>query len=93
MGSVGSASCSSAFYDMMGTANIHVFPTLTSAQLARVATHGRVRPVAPGDVLAEAGEQAARFFVVTEGLIEVVRPVGTTGNPWPRLGRGSSPAK
>src|SRR5438477_1396070 len=66
----------------------HVFPTLTSAQLARVATHGRVRPVAPGDVLAEAGEQAARFFVVTEGLIEVVRPVGTTEESVATFGPG-----
>ncbi|PYP53595.1 MAG: pyridine nucleotide-disulfide oxidoreductase [Gemmatimonadetes bacterium] len=55
----------------------HVFPTLTPAQVARVAAHGRVRRVDQGEVLVEAGEQTARFFVVTEGLIEIVRPVGT----------------
>src|SRR5438477_6174867 len=55
----------------------HVFPTLTPAQVARVATHGRMRRVGHGEVLVEAGEQTARFFVVTEGLIEIVRPVGT----------------
>src|SRR5438874_3134533 len=55
----------------------HVFPTLTPAQVARVAAHGRVRRVDQGEVLVEAGEQMARFFVVTEGLIEIVRPVGT----------------
>ena len=55
----------------------HVFPTLTPAQVARVAAHGRLRRVDPGEVLVEAGEQTARFFVVTEGLIEIVRPVGT----------------
>src|SRR6266571_2608143 len=53
-----------------------VFPTLTPAQVARVAAHGRVRRVDQGDVLVEAGQQTARFFVVTEGLIEVVRPIG-----------------
>src|SRR5437763_14162708 len=56
----------------------HVFPTLTPAQVARVAAHGRVRRVDQGEVLVEAGEQTARFFVVTEGLIEIVRPTGTT---------------
>ena len=55
----------------------HVFPTLTPAQVARVAAHGRVRRVDQGEVLVEAGEQTARFYVVTEGLIEIVRPVGT----------------
>src|SRR5437763_4881366 len=55
----------------------HVFPTLTPAQVARVATHGRMRRVGQGEVLVEGGQQTARFFVVTEGLIEIVRPVGT----------------
>jgi len=55
----------------------HGFPTLTPAQVARVAAHGRVRRVDQGEVLVEAGEQTARFFVVTEGLIEIVRPVDT----------------
>jgi len=55
----------------------HVFPTLTPAQVARVTAHGRIRRVGQGEVLVEAGEQTARFFVVTEGLIEIVRPVGT----------------
>src|SRR5256714_4613542 len=56
----------------------HVFPTLTPAQVARVAAHGRIRRVDQGEVLVEAGEQAARFFVVTEGQLEAVRPTGTT---------------
>jgi len=59
-----------------GTRADQVFPTLTPAQVARVAAHGRVRRVDQGDVLVEAGQQTARFFVVTEGLIEVVRPIG-----------------
>ena len=59
-----------------GTRADQMFPTLTPAQVARVAAHGRVRRVDQGDVLVEAGQQTARFFVVTEGLIEVVRPIG-----------------
>src|SRR5713101_3913600 len=52
----------------------HIYPTLTPAQLARIAAHGRRRQVERGEVLVEAGEQTARFFVVTAGRIDVVRP-------------------
>jgi thioredoxin reductase (NADPH) len=55
----------------------HVFPTLTAEQIARVAAHGRARHVAHGEVLAEAGDQSQRFFVVTSGHIEVVRWSGS----------------
>ena len=54
-----------------------MFPTLTPAQIARLATHGRVRRVAPGEVLLEAGEKISQFFVVTAGRIEVVRRTAT----------------
>src|SRR5450755_2442080 len=50
-----------------------VFPTLTPAQIARVAAHGRARSVASGEVLAAAGERPSSFFLVTQGSIEVVR--------------------
>jgi len=49
------------------------FPTLTAAQMARLAPHGKVRRVESGEVLLRAGEQAERFFVVTAGRIEIVR--------------------
>jgi thioredoxin reductase (NADPH) len=49
------------------------FPTLTPAQIARLAAHGRVRRVEPGEALVNAGEQNSRFFVVTAGRIEVLR--------------------
>ncbi len=55
-----------------------VFPTLTAAQIARLAVHGQVRHVQRGEVLMEAGEQPSRFFVVTAGHIEIVRPSGST---------------
>ena len=49
------------------------FPTLSAAQIARVASHGKVRRVESGDVLQRAGEHAEQFFVVTAGRIEIVR--------------------
>jgi thioredoxin reductase (NADPH) len=55
-----------------------VFPTLTPAQIARVAAHGRVRHVEPGEVLVEAGDQVVPFFVVTSGQVDIVLPYGTT---------------
>jgi thioredoxin reductase (NADPH) len=50
-----------------------IFPTLTKEQVARVAAHGRVRPVRTGEVLQTAGQQAESFYVVTAGLLEAVR--------------------
>ena len=53
-----------------------VFPKLTPAQVSRVAAHGHARPVQPGEVLVEPGERTTRFFVVKEGVVEIVRPSG-----------------
>jgi thioredoxin reductase (NADPH) len=50
-----------------------MFPTLTAAQMSRIAPHGKVRHVEEGEVLVDAGEQVARLFVVTSGKIEAVR--------------------
>jgi thioredoxin reductase (NADPH) len=52
----------------------HVFPTLTPAQVARIASHGVARAVQGGEVLVEAGDHVVPFFVVTEGELEIVRP-------------------
>ena len=54
-----------------------LYPTLTPAQLARIAPHGRPRQVAQGEVLVHAGETAARIFVVLAGRIDVIRPSAT----------------
>jgi len=54
-----------------------VFPVLTTAQMARIATHGRMRPVNRGEVLLAAGEHSTHFFAVISGEIEVVRQSGT----------------
>jgi len=53
-----------------------MFPTLTAAQIARVAAHGKPRAIRSGEVLVEAGALAVPFFVVTAGRLEVVRPSG-----------------
>jgi thioredoxin reductase (NADPH) len=50
-----------------------MFPTLTAAQIARVAAHGSARPVREGEVLVEAGAQPVPFFIVKAGQIEIVR--------------------
>jgi len=55
-----------------------MFPTLTAAQIARIAAHGRVRQMQPGEVLVEAGDRTSHFYVVTAGQIELVRPSGAT---------------
>jgi len=54
------------------------FPTLTLAQIKRIAAHGKIRSIQAGEVLVEAGEQVVPFFVVTAGRVEVIRPSGAT---------------
>src|SRR3989475_5484945 len=55
-----------------------IFPTLTSVQIERVATHGRRRAVRSGEVLVEQGDRAIPFFVVITGELEAVRPTCAT---------------
>jgi thioredoxin reductase (NADPH) len=52
----------------------HMFPTLTPVQLGRIAAHGHTRQVQRDEVLIQPGEQTIRFFVVTAGQVEIVRP-------------------
>src|SRR5690349_11573975 len=52
------------------------FPTLTPAQMRRVAAHGHKRALEDGEVLVEPGASAVPFFVVVSGELEVVRPKG-----------------
>jgi thioredoxin reductase (NADPH) len=55
-----------------------VFPTLTPAQIARIAPHGRRRSMTSGEVLVEVGQRPVPFFVVLSGEIEVLRPSAGT---------------
>src|SRR6185295_5997712 len=68
--------------------NEEMFPTLTSAQIARIAAHGRPRKVERGEVLLDAGEPTARLFVVITGQIEIVRPEHPTEEPVAVFGPG-----
>src|SRR6476620_11507957 len=53
-----------------------IFPKLTPAQIDRIAAHGRMRSVQPGEVLIEQGDTSVPFFVVITGEVEIVRPFG-----------------
>ncbi|HXX66399.1 MAG TPA: FAD-dependent oxidoreductase [Polyangiaceae bacterium] len=53
-----------------------MFPRLTPAQIARVATLGTRREVEAGEVLFDVGEQNTQLYVVLEGAVRIVRPVG-----------------
>ena len=58
-----------------------VFPTLTPAQIARLAAHGRPRSVREGEVLVEAGDHVVPLFIVRTGEIEIVRVAGESETP------------
>jgi thioredoxin reductase len=66
-----------------------MFPTLTPAQIERVALHGRLRSIREGEVLIETGDQIVPFFVVKSGQVEVVRLSGATGDLITTHGPGS----
>jgi len=55
------------------------FPTLTEAQIARIAAVSTRRPIRAGEILFEQGAEMAGIFVVLSGAVEVVRP-GLTGD-------------
>ncbi len=62
----------------LGSRLEEVFPTLTPAQIERIAAHGHVRAVQQNEVLLQAGGVVSRFFVVKSGVIHAVRKVDTT---------------
>jgi thioredoxin reductase (NADPH) len=49
------------------------FPTLTPKQMARIAAHGRRRPITRGEVLVDPGDRTIPFFLVVSGEIEALR--------------------
>jgi thioredoxin reductase (NADPH) len=51
-----------------------IFPTLSPAQIARMAAHGRRRSVSRGEVLVDVGEKDVPVFVVLSGELQVIRP-------------------
>ena len=51
-----------------------IFPQLTTAQVARLAPHGKKIRTHTGQILFEPGERNTPFIVVLSGSIEIVRP-------------------
>ena len=51
-----------------------IFPILTPTQLNRIAVHGHMRAIQPGEVLVEQGDSIVPLFVVVSGELEIVRP-------------------
>jgi thioredoxin reductase (NADPH) len=51
-----------------------IFPILTPTQINRIAVHGHMRAIQPGEVLVEQGDSVVPFFVVVSGELEIVRP-------------------
>ena len=55
-----------------------LFPTLTSAQIKRIALRGHHRTVAHGEVLVEVGQREVPFFVLIDGQIDALQPSAET---------------
>src|SRR5438067_7203183 len=55
------------------------FPTLPRSQIARIAAHGRMRQVRPGEILFESGAMTFPFIVVIKGRVEMSR-ISPTGD-------------
>ena len=54
-----------------------MFPTLTPAQIERIAKLGTRRKVKAGEIVFEVGDKWTAFFVVVEGAVEILRPTAT----------------
>jgi thioredoxin reductase (NADPH) len=55
-------------------ANTQAFPSLTEAQINRLRPGGKVRKVAPGDILFRPGDAQVPFFVLLSGSMEIMQP-------------------
>ena len=51
-----------------------IFPTLTTAQINRIRTLGRLRRVDRGEIVFDLGQTNVPFFVVLSGSLEIVQP-------------------
>src|SRR2546427_11443993 len=70
-----------------------IFPTLTPAQVRRIAAHGQRRKVRKGEILVAQVDKAIPFFVVLAGELEAVRPGLVVKRLLRYSGPSSSPAK
>jgi thioredoxin reductase (NADPH) len=60
--------------------NDRIFPVLDAAQLQRLASHGRVRHAAAGELLIDVGQPSPPFFALQSGLLDIVQPTRTGGD-------------
>lgn len=67
--------------EVVRTRQAQMFPTLSDAQVARVARLGTVVELPEGSLLFEQGDYGVPFFVVLEGAITVVHPDGAEEEP------------
>ena len=59
---------------LSGKSNMErMFPRLTQAQCARLASHGHVRAISVGETLVHAGDRAPPFFLVLSGEVEIIQ--------------------
>jgi thioredoxin reductase (NADPH) len=71
------ATAPAVLQNLTGQRMDHIFPTLTPAQVERIAAHGQRRSVRRGDVLVEEGRSDMPFFVVIDGHLDIVKPSGS----------------
>ena len=50
-----------------------MYPTLTPAQLTRLAAYGKRTRVEAGEILAQSGEREGRVLVILSGSVEILR--------------------
>jgi thioredoxin reductase (NADPH) len=55
-------------------AHTQAFPVLTQAQIKRVQTLSKLRPVAAGEILFSPGDTDVPFFLLLSGSMEIVQP-------------------
>jgi thioredoxin reductase (NADPH) len=53
-----------------------MFPILSAAQIARIASYGVIRPITRDELLIERGQTSVPFFVLKAGEIEIIRLSG-----------------
>jgi thioredoxin reductase (NADPH) len=68
-----------AMADIVEERRAQMFPTLTKAQIARLAEHAPRRHIAAGEILFEQGAEFSGIHVVLSGTLEIVDPSAVAG--------------
>src|SRR5580700_8780200 len=74
--------------DVVSTRRPQMFPSLSDAQMARVARVGHERALAVGELLFDEGDRDVPMLVVLEGEVEIVHPRGAKEDIITVHGRG-----